>query len=286
MPVKRIFGHIVLGLLCLTIAIGCGGSPSAVSSGGGEEQTQQAKSPVKPASEEHGHKPGSHGGTIIPIGRDNYHAEAVVEKGGVFRLYTLGKDESRVLDIEEQTLTAHVKAEDGLQTVAVALKPAPQAGDAAGKTSQFVGSLPKELWGKNIVITINNLRIQGDRFRIGFNYAATPHDEAMPDSLAGSEEEKKLFLTPGGRYTAADIQANGSVTASERYRDFRPAHDLKPRPGDKICPITLTKASAKCTWTVGGQSYEFCCPPCIEEFVKLAKDQPEEIQAPETYRKK
>ena len=43
--------------------------------------------------EEHGHKAGVHGGIMVSLGRDSYHAEAVFEKGGLLRLYTLGKDE-------------------------------------------------------------------------------------------------------------------------------------------------------------------------------------------------
>ena len=44
--------------------------------------------------------------------------------------------------------------------------------------------------------------------------------------------------------------------------------------------VTLTKANPACTWIVGGKVYEFCCPPCVDEFVTLAKaggpiDEPE-----------
>jgi YHS domain-containing protein len=37
---------------------------------------------------------------------------------------------------------------------------------------------------------------------------------------------------------------------------------------------------------VGGKTYEFCCPPCVEEFVKLAKEQPEEVKEPADYVKR
>ncbi len=60
-------------------------------------------------SEEHGHKTGSHGGMIVSLGRDSYHIEAIVTNKGEVRLHTLGNDESRVVDIESQTLTAFVK---------------------------------------------------------------------------------------------------------------------------------------------------------------------------------
>ncbi len=56
-----------------------------------------------------------------------------------------------------------------------------------------------------------------------------------------------------------------------------------PKPGEKICPITLTKANAKVAWIVGGKTYEFCCPPCVDEFVKMAKTDPDSVKAPEEY---
>jgi YHS domain-containing protein len=64
------------------------------------------------------------------------------------------------------------------------------------------------------------------------------------------------------------------------------AHDLKPKQGDKICPITLTKANPKFTWVVGGKEYAFCCPPCVDEFVKAAKEHPDEIKEPRDYVRK
>ena len=64
------------------------------------------------------------------------------------------------------------------------------------------------------------------------------------------------------------------------------SHDRKPKAGDKICPITRTKANPNITWVVGGKTYEFCCPPCVDEFVKTAKEHPEEIKEPGSYVKK
>ena len=46
-------------------------------------------------------------------------------------------------EVEDQTLTAYVKPEGGTEAVAVNLKPDPQPGDASGKTSSFVGSVPR-----------------------------------------------------------------------------------------------------------------------------------------------
>jgi TIGR03009 family protein len=34
---------------------------------------------------------------------------------------------------------------------------------------------------------------------------------------------------------------------------------------------------------IGGKTYEFCCPPCIDEFVILAKEDPDRLLPPEAY---
>lgn len=112
-----------------------------------------------------------------------------------------------------------------------------------------------------------------------------PHEHVeMPDKL-GTEEEKKVFLTPGGLYTEADIAANGRAIPVVKYRGIKAAHDTKAKPGENICPISETKANPKFTWVIGGKTYEFCCVPCIEEFVGTAKEKPGEIKPPEAYRK-
>ena len=44
----------------------------------------------------------------------------------------------------------------------------------------------------------------------------------------------------------------------------------------------MTKANPKFSWVVGGKTYEFCCPPCVDEFVAQAKAGGE-IGEPEDY---
>jgi YHS domain-containing protein len=236
----------------------------------------------KPTDGDHAHKPGSHGGIIIPIGADSYHAEAVIEKGGTFRLLTLGKDESRIQEVEEQPIKAYVKVVGQPDAMPVELSATPQDGDAPGTTSQFTGELPEELRGQPLEVTIPNIRIKGERFRIGFTTQTAVHQEEMPASLPAAEEQA-LYLTPGGKYTEADIAANGKVTASQKFRGVISSHDMKPKQGDRICPVTMTKANPKFTWVIDGKPYQFCCPPCVDEFVKLAKEQPEEVKVPDTY---
>jgi hypothetical protein len=108
------------------------------------------------------------------------------------------------------------------------------------------------------------------------------HAEARPKATA-SAKAKQLYLTPGGKYTAADIKANGSMTARQKYGDEMSKHDAHPKPGEKICPISQTKANPKFTWVVDGKTYEFCCTACIDEFVRTAKEKPDRIKEPGDY---
>jgi len=241
-----------------------------------------AETGAKGANEVHPHKPGSHGGIIIPIGSDSYHAEAVIEKGGDFRLLMLGKDETRIQEVDIQPVKAYVKVVGSPDATPVDMTATPQEGDAADMTSQFVGQLPEEFRGRQLDVTIPNLRIAGERFRIGFTTVTEAHADEMPAALP-DDEERQLYLTAGGKYTEADIKANGNVTASRKFKGVASKHDMFPKKGDRICPITLTKANPDFTWIIDGKPYQFCCPPCIDEFVKLAKEQPDELKEPDSY---
>jgi len=233
------------------------------------------------------HKAGQHGGIMVSLGRDSYHVEAVVDSQGLIRLYTLGKDETRVIDVESQSLKGFVKAEGDNQAQSISFEPEPQEGDADNKTSLFVGKLPEELVGRRLDVTIPNIQVAGERFRLGFQTGQETHGEVpeMPNKLVDSEAQE-LYLTPGGRYTAADIVANGKVTAMQKFKGLKSAHNMNPTTGDKICPITETKANPNFSWVIDGKTYLFCCPPCVDEFVKLAKESTEPLPDPETFFKK
>ena len=104
----------------------------------------------------------------------------------------------------------------------------------------------------------------------------------MPQQVA-NQDERDLYLSPAGCYTLADIEANGDTLPSQKFRGFKASHDYNPQPGDRLCPVTRTKANRECTWIIGGHIYQFCCPPCITEFVRLSKERPEQIQSPDAY---
>jgi len=244
---------------------------------------EKAAEPHKDNAEGHGHKPGAHGGIIVSLGKDSYHAEAVFEKGRKVRLFVLGKEETRIQEVDAQDLNGFVTLEGSTESVPVTFKPEPQSDDGKGKTSRFVATLPESMAGKKVRVAINNITINGERFRIGFSNEVLAHaDPAMPEKKA-TDDEKALFLTAGGLYTAADIQANGNTVPTVKYKGIRPTHDDNPKPGEKICPISKTLANPKFTWVVGSKKYEFCCIPCIEEFVDKAKEKPAEIKEPSAY---
>lgn len=290
--IPRQLGMIAAGV-AFALIVGCGqtltGSassenaiPETDSTAEHSTASGQHASAAKSSEGQHAHQAGIHGGTIVSIGLDSYHAEALVEKGGRLRLLMLGKDESRIQEVDEQTLTAYVKGVSGTEAMPIELFALRQDGDADGMTSQFIGQLPGDLVAQEIEITIPMLRIAGERFRVGFTIAAPAHNAAMPEGLVPADEQA-LYFTPAGLYTANDIAANGNVTAPKKFRGVMASHDMKPKVGDRICPITNTKANPKFTWVVDGKPYEFCCPPCVDEFVKLAKEQPDAIKSPETY---
>lgn len=282
--------NILMGTAALLlVAVGCTPAtkepPSNNSPSERKEASTKANKTIS-ANEEHGHKPSKHGGILVPIGRDNFHAEAVFEKGGFLRLYMLGQDESKVIEVAAQPLNAFVKGVGDTEAVSFVLRPEPQAGDGKDMTSMFLGHLPKELVGKKLEVTIPAIKVGNERFRIAFmSHLAGDDDHDMPAKVA-DDDEKKLYLTPGGLYTAADIQANGNKTASQKFKGLKPTHDVKPQPGDKLCPISMTKANPQFAWIIGGKKYEFCCPPCVDEFLTLAKEKPQEVKDPSEYMKK
>lgn len=232
----------------------------------------------EPAEAEHPHQAAPHGGTVVVlgVGESHSHAEVVVEKGGLLKLYTFGEDLDRVQEVEARPLAARVHPEGRDRSVAVSLRPLPQAADARGRASRFVGMLPEDLWGQRLVVTVPDLVVGGRQVRLEAS-GCRPID---PPGHGRDTEE--LYLRPGGRYTAADVRANGN-TAPRKFKGFRTTHDLNPRPGDRVCPVTRAKADARCAWVVGGETYLFCCPPCVDEFVSMAKVRPEEVREARAY---
>lgn len=96
MLVRRSVAGLLLALAggSLYLAVpGCGTStspPGTTQPALAPEMGNQATSVAAPeAADEHAHAAGAHGGTIVAIGADSYHAEVVVEQSGTLRLLML-----------------------------------------------------------------------------------------------------------------------------------------------------------------------------------------------------
>lgn len=270
--------RLVLLLGCVLGCAGCGKNPSP------------PPAPIvtgEPPADNHDHdwqRPGSHDGLIVKISPNRYHAEVIFEKGGTVRLFPLGADWRESLAIDSQTLNLFAKPEGETGSSSLALAPSPQAGDPQGKTTQFVGKLPAELADRPVEVS-GSILIQGERLRLAFTSHPHHDEEAMPAQRPDAEAQK-LYLTPGGIYTEDDIRANGRQTAAQKYASFKATHDSHPVAGDRLCPVTQTKANPQCSWIIGGKTYTFCCPPCIDEFLDQAKKNPATIREPAAYLKK
>ena len=178
-----LFGILVVAATS-SVLVGCNktepvtnSSPAPHKDGGQKDKGFVHKDGAHKDAEGHAHKPGAHGGVIVSLGKDSYHAEAVFDKDGVLRLYLLGKDEIKPQEIEVQDLVGHVTMSGSTDAVQVKFAAERQQADAAGKTSQFVATLPTELRGKKVKVTVNNIRVGSDQFRIEFSNEKTDKAE-------------------------------------------------------------------------------------------------------------
>ncbi len=235
-----------------------------------------------PAPESHGHPPGPHGGAVVAIDRDNrFHAEAVFEPGGRLLLYTFGRELSEPRPILARTVCAAVRGHDGTDEFAVMLRPEPQEADPPGTASRFRGRLPPSMWRGHLRLVVWSLPVEGERFRFEIDSAHPPPDAATVERAEAVEAA--LYSTPGGKYGEEDIRANGPTAASRKYRGERPTHDDRPTPGERVCPVSRSRADPRFVWFIDRKEYQFCCPPCIDEFVRLAKAKPDQIKHPSEY---
>lgn len=277
------FINLMLGLLLSAVLIAGCKQENAVS------KPSVNKTPV--TSEAHAHGIGPNGGIVFELGK--YHAEFTVDhEKKECTVVVLSADEKnpqpvKVAAKELMVTTKETKTMDGKVIPRMTIKLLPkEAADSKG--SIFVGSdagLGQVANFAGMVIgEINGKPSQGE-----FREELEGHghtDSAMASSNTTgkpTDREIALFLTPGGIYTAADIEKNGRVVPSVKFQGASWSHDDDLKKGDKICPVTDNKADAQCVWYVNGKKYEFCCPPCLEKFVGWAKNQPAKIKDPEAY---
>ena len=229
-----------------------------------------------PPADSHGHPPSAHSGQVVMFkaGATHYHVEFVVEPTGRVRVYPLDEAAAGPLPVEAQTLVVSVEGPTGAPTP-VMLRPVAE-GEPAGTTTQFVGRLPARAIGGRLTVRFTELKVNGERYRFEFAWDPPLGEEAFRAAYRG--EQRRIFLSPGGRYLDSDIRQNGGLSADADFATLAPAHDHAPKPGDRVCPISGFKAETAFTWVVGGERYVFCCQPCIDEFVLLAKERPDVIR--------
>ncbi|GAB4454259.1 MAG: hypothetical protein OHK0029_08710 [Armatimonadaceae bacterium] len=281
----------------------------ALVSNTGESGKTAASQAISSEPATHGHSGGDlHTPNVQSFG--NRHVEAQLT-GNTLRFYFYGGTEKELqpVAVGSMEVEALLAGEDP-QPISLAARPYP--GETEGFSSRFEGQLPAtvpgETPGLSMIIALDqkNYRVQwrpemlsmgGHRTALEQEILDAEREEharntMMPTALSAdadgnralpTPEEQALFLTPGGLYTASDITANGNQVPAIRYRGEMAQHDKKPKAGDSLCPITDTVANPRFTWVVNGKTYRFCCPPCIEEFVRMAKEEPESIKAPEDY---
>src|SRR5262249_5295427 len=140
--------------------------------------------------------------------------------GGVLKLFILGMDETKVASIPEQEVAGLLQAEGDAQGVPIVLQPDRQPGEPPGKPSQFSVNIPEVLRGQGLVPDLR-IVMNGEPYRP--RIASVPGsghggDGHGAQTAAAADKERELFLTPGGVYTAADIQANGNTTPAEKFK--------------------------------------------------------------------
>ena len=190
----------------------------------------------------------------------DYHVEAQMDNSGHLELYLYGTQPGQLSPIPTIGLDLTMEAKaiiPGEDNAPIALKAKPYPSDPAGFSSRFVGSFarrPDQQAGLSLTLPIEDrvYRVQWRPENLIPGQFASAGDAPMPQAVPDAAAQK-LFLTPGGLYTAADIAANGNQTAKQKYGSQMSAHNAHPKPGDRICPITDTVSNPKFAWIVGGK---------------------------------
>ncbi|MCO6435964.1 MAG: hypothetical protein J5J06_02625 [Phycisphaerae bacterium] len=149
-------------LMALTVAAGCNqnaSGPAVPPVNGGEGHADHA---------EHAHATvGPHGGDLIELGNEEYHAELLHdERAGTVTIYILDAHAKAAVPIDATELTINLK-HDG-QAEQFKLAASPDAGDPPGESSRFTSSdaelgedLEHEGAEPQLVVTINGKQYRG-----------------------------------------------------------------------------------------------------------------------------
>jgi hypothetical protein len=280
MKKEHLFGILMIAF-ALAVFTGCRNQQGVAPKG-------SDKSAKKGGGDDHDHGPGPHGGTIIEFGQ--WHGEFTVNhKSQETTIYILGEDAKTAVPVKADTLLLSIKDPQ----FQVELKAVPVDGEPKGMSSRYIGKHEKLGKEQEFAGTLSG-EIDGTPYAGDFKEKLQSHDHKHDKKESSKSSPKpetdareaKVFLTSGGIYTRADIEKNGHTVPSIKFKGVFWSHDDNLKVGDKICPVTDNKADPQCSWWVDGKKYEFCCPPCLEKFVKWAKESPEKVKAPGDYVKR
>ena len=194
---------------------------------------------------------GPHGGPLADWG-DKYHAEFTVDHAKKQVVVYILDDKAKAAPNIEAGKITNIKVTVNEPKPQVHVELTHDAGLSTEKGIAFIGT--HDVFAKSADL---NGRISG-------NVDGKPYTD---DFKYSAPKKTAIFTTPGGIYTLADIKANGNTTPDEKFKGIRWVHAKGLQPGDKICPVTEKKAQAECSWIIQGQRYEFCCPPCLDNFM-------------------
>jgi hypothetical protein len=129
MRVTSLSLQVLLGVLFISTAAGCGSKKAASPSGG-------KTSAAVPHHHDHGTASGPHGGSVVGLDTEKYHAEVTHDaSSNRVGVYILGDDATTSVPLEAKSVTIDVK-EYGKPAQYV-LPAVAQAEDGAGKSSYF-----------------------------------------------------------------------------------------------------------------------------------------------------
>ena len=207
-------------------------------------RTSEQSGALAEIDSEHGHQTGGHGGIIVSLGRDSYHVEAIVTEQGELQLYTLGNDETRVLDIEEQELVAYVKSSGGTDSISLQLQSKAQSTGQDGNSVLIVDPEPTPLMaGEKSLLKLNIQTADGDIVRdFDVLHEQLVHLIVVRDGLdefahlhptvddRGNLRTTYTFSKAGNYRLFADYQAKGKHASVAKALLHVSGPELEPEP--------------------------------------------------------
>lgn len=165
--------------------------------GCGSPQTPPTNATHYTAHDDHAHAAkGPHGGSLIELGNEKYHAELVHDDAtSTVIVYVLDAAAKKLIAIEATELKVNL-SHDG-QAEQFTLVASPQASDTAGKTSRFISEnaeiceeLCHEHAAGQLVVNVGGKQYRGDiqHDRAGHDHGAA-HSHSGDDALVWSKPE-------------------------------------------------------------------------------------------------